>query len=397
MSLPSWATWSAEGAPCDFTLGVEEEIMLLDPAGWSLAQEIDRVLPALEPELGSHVTAETHKSALELRSRVHKSVAGVAAELGDLRGALDAQLRTLGLRAAASGTHPFAVWQETRVSTGPRYQRVYDSMRELARREPTFALHVHVGVASADAAVELMNRMRGYVPLLLALSGNSPYWQGRDTGLASARTPLFQAFPRVGIPRAFRDYADWVEAVDVLLRCEAFEEPTFLWWDVRPQPRFGTVEVRILDVQSTVSETVGLTALVQCIARLELVDSFMPREVLDRPELLEENRFIATRDGMDARLLDPVSERLVPARLQLDLLLEACLPHAQALGCVDELASVRSLAEGTGAARQLELARGRDGLPGLVSAMATLFTSDAVPGPEGEPAPEDVGLHAAAG
>ena len=397
MSLPSWARWSAEGPPCDFTLGVEEEIMLLDPAGWSLAQEIDRVLPALEPELGAHVTAETHKSALELRSRVHRSVAGVSAELGDLRGALEGQLRNLGLRAAASGTHPFAVWQETRVSTGPRYQRVYDSMRELARREPTFALHVHVGVASADAAIELMNRMRGHVPLLLALSGNSPYWQGRDTGLASARTPLFQAFPRVGIPRAFRDYADWVEAVDVLLRCEAFDEPTFLWWDVRPQPRFGTVEVRILDVQSTAAETIGLTALVQCIARLELADSYMPRELLERPELLEENRFIAARDGMDARLLDPVSERLVPARLQLDLLLEACVPHARALGCVEELASVRSLAEGTGAARQLELARGRDGLPGLVSAMATLFTSDAVPGPEGEPAPEDVGLHAAAG
>jgi carboxylate-amine ligase len=321
----------------------------------------------------------------------------VAAELQDLRGALDAQLRTLGLRAAATGTHPFAVWQETRVSTGPRYQRVYDSMRELARREPTFALHVHVGVASPDAAIQLMNSMRGHVPLLLALSGNSPFWQGRDTGLASARTPLFQAFPRVGIPRLFRDYADWVEAVDVLLRCEAFDEPTFLWWDVRPQPRFGTVEVRILDVQSTAAETVSLTALVQCIARLELMEPYMPREVLDRPELLEENRFIAARDGMDARLLDPVSERLVPARLQLDQLLEACLPHARALDCVDELASVRSLAEGTGAARQLELSRGRDGLPGLVSAMATLFTSDAVPGPEGEPAPEDVGLHATAG
>ena len=206
--------------------------------------------------------------------------------------------------------------------------------------------------------------MRGHLPLLLALSANSPLWQGRDTGLASARTPLFQAFPRVGIPRAFRDYRDWVEAVDVLLRCEAFEEPTFLWWDVRPQPRFGTVEVRILDAQSTVAETVGLTALVQCIARLELEEGFMPPEVLDRPELLEENRFIATRDGMDARMLDPVREALVPARLQLDTLLEACAPHAEALGCVDELLSVRALAEGTGAARQLELARGDDGLPG---------------------------------
>ena len=249
--------------------------MMLEPGAWSLAHEIDRVLPALEPELGAHVTAETHKSALELRSRPHKNVAGVAAELEDLRGALEAQLETLGLRAAASGTHPFAVWQEVRVSTGPRYQRVYDSMRELARREPTFALHVHVGVADPDAAIDLLNRMRGHLPLLLALSANSPLWQGRDTGLASARTPLFQAFPRVGIPRAFRDYDDWAETVDVLLRCEAFEEPTFLWWDVRPQPRFGTVEVRILDAQSTLAETVGLTALVQCIARLELEEGYL--------------------------------------------------------------------------------------------------------------------------
>ena len=109
--------------------------------------------------------------------------------------------------------------------------------------------------------------MRAHLPLLLALSVNSPFWQGRDTGLGSARTPLFQAFPRVGIPRAFEDYADWVEAVDLLIRCDAFPEPTFLWWDVRPQPRFGTVEVRILDAQTTVAETAALAALVQCIAR----------------------------------------------------------------------------------------------------------------------------------
>ncbi len=189
----------------------------------------------------------------------------------------------------------------------------------------------------------------------------------------------------MGIPRAFRDYADWVAAVEVLLRCGAFEEPTFLWWDVRPQPRFGTVEVRILDAQSTVAETVALTALVQCIARLELEEGYMTPEVLGHPELLEENRFIATRDGMDARMLDPVRERLVPARLQLDLLLEACLPHAHALGCAEELLSVRALADGIGAARQLELARGPKGLPGLVSALAALFTSHAPPGPEGEP------------
>ena len=149
-------------------------------------------------------------------------------------------------------------------------------MRELARREPTFALHVHVGVADPEDAVRLANRLRAHLPLLLALSANSPFWQGRDTGLASARTPLFQAFPRVGIPRAFDDYADYVEAVDLLIRCGAFPEPTFLWWDVRLQPRFGTVEVRIMDAQTTVEDTAALVALVQSIARLEVEEGFVP-------------------------------------------------------------------------------------------------------------------------
>ena len=155
----------------------------------------------------------------------------------------------MGLRAGSAGTHPTAVWTETKISSGARYQRIYNSMHELAHREPTFALHVHIGVSDPEAAIRLHNRMRAHVPLLLALSGNSRYWQGRNTGLASARTPLFQAFPRVGIPRAFASYAHYVETVDLLLRCEAFPEPTFLWWDVRPQPRLGTVEVRIMDAR----------------------------------------------------------------------------------------------------------------------------------------------------
>jgi carboxylate-amine ligase len=303
----------------------------------------------------------------------------VIAELTDLRAALDAQLRTLGLRAAAAGTHPFTVWQETRVSTGPRYQLVYNSMRELARREPTFGLHVHVGVADPDSAIALCNRLRAHLPLLLALSANSPLWQGRDTGLASVRTPLFQAFPRVGIPRAFRDYADWVETVDTLLRCEAFDDPTFLWWDVRPQPRFGTVEVRILDVQSSVAETAALVALVQSLAVLELEDGYAPDELVQRGELLEENRFIAARDGMDARLLDPVAERRIPARVQLADLLTACAPHARTLGCEHELLRVRSLAERPGARRQLELSRASGLLPGVVAALADLFHEEVPP------------------
>jgi carboxylate-amine ligase len=255
-------------------------------------------------------------------------------------------------------------------------------MRELARREPTFGLHVHVGVSSPAAAIELYNQLRAHLPLLLALSVNSPLWQGRDTGLASARTPLFQAFPRVGVPRAFRDYREWVEAVDVLLRCHAFSDPTFLWWDVRPQPRFGTVEVRILDVQSTVGETAALVALVQSLARLELEEGYASHELLSMPEVIQENRFIAARDGMDARLIDPVSERQIPARLQLEHLLEACVPHARELGCEPELASIASLAEGTGASRQLEDWRTSESMPAVVEALAARFTADGPPRPQ---------------
>ncbi len=368
--LPDWAVWQGGN---EYTLGAEEEVMLLNPHDWSLAQQIDRVLPRLPESMEGHVTRETHTSALELSTGVHQTAGGIHDELRSLRGQLDRELGALGLRAASAGTHPSTVWHETVVSTGPRYEAVYGSMRELARREPTFGLHIHVGVRGPADGIRLFNRMRVHLPLLLALSVNSPFWQGRDTGLASARTPLFQAFPRVGIPRAFRDYEDWVGAVDLLIRCDAFPEPTFLWWDVRPQPRFGTVEVRVLDAQTTTSEAAALAALVQCIARLEVEEGYVEATLVGAQEALEENRFIAARDGMDARLIDPAREQRTPAREQLDRLLEACAPHAAALGCERELALVATMAECTGAKRQLALARDEGRLPGLVEALADRF------------------------
>ena len=380
MTLPDWATWKRGH---EYTLGVEEEVMLLNPHDWSLAQQIDRVLPMLSEELSERVTPETHRSVLELNTTVHERAAGLSCELLDLRRMLEAELAPLGLTCASAATHPSTVWHETVVSTGERYKLVYGSMRELARREPTFALHVHVGVGDPEDGVRLANRMRGHLPLLLALSVNSPFWQGRDTGLGSARTPLFQAFPRVGIPRAFESYADWAETVGLLIRCDAFPDPTFLWWDVRPQPPLGTVEVRILDAQTTVAETTALAALVQCIARLEIVDGYVPDRLVAAQEVLEENRFLAARDGMNAELIDPVTERRVPAREQLRSLLDACLPHAAALGCERELAPIPTMGEHTGALRQLDLARGGDRLKGLVRTLAEQFCSEGYPDRDG--------------
>ena len=348
--------------------------MLLHASDSALASWIDSILPALATDLADHVDAETHSSALELRTGVHDGVPGAIAELAALRGELRDQLAGRRLRAACAGMHPSTVWQETRISGGERYQLLYASLRELARREPTFALHVHVAVPDPEDAVRAMNGLRRHLPLLLALSANSPFWQGRETGLASTRTPMFGAFPRVGLPRAFADYGDYVESIDLLLRCGAFPEPTFLWWDVRLQPRWGTVEVRIMDAQITVADSAALVALVQSLVHMEVSASAAPAPYQsDSTELLAENRFLAARDGMQARFLDPEIEGQVSAHDVLSSTLDACAPHADELGCRDELETARELSRHPGTERQRERAREGAGLGGLVAALADAF------------------------
>jgi carboxylate-amine ligase len=367
-----WSKWRHEHAT-DYDLGIEEEVMLLDPAnGWALAPAIDAVLAAWPEATRDSVSSETHASAVELRTGVHATVGAAIAELAELRAELARVLDGLGLAAGTAGVHPSAVWHEMQVSTRDRHQDVYGSMRELARREPTFALHVHVGLPSGEAGIAAFNRLRAHIPLLLGLSANSPFWQGRDTGLASARTPLFQAFPRVGIPRAFGSYGEYVRAVDLLLDCGAFPEPTYLWWDVRPQPKLGTVEIRIMDAQSTVGATASLVALVQSLTRLELVDGHADAALVHAPEVLDENRFLAARDGVDAELVDPVRSRAVPLREVAAEVVRACAPHAAVLGCAAQLAGLEALLANPGPARQRALAE-RDGLDGLVADLALEF------------------------
>jgi carboxylate-amine ligase len=370
---PAWAQWSPSGPGTAFTLGVEEEVMLLTPGSWSLAGAIDEVLPRLPAEIRAQASAETHAAAVELATGVHESVGSAMGELRRLRNALRETTADCGLAAATAGTHPFAVWRDVAVSSGARQALVYGSMRELARREPTFALHVHVGVPDPEDAIRVANRMRVHLPVLLALSANSPFWQGRDTGLASARTPLFQAFPRVGIPRAFADYEDWTSTVDLLVRCDAFPEPTFLWWDVRLQPTLGTVELRVMDSQTTLEESAALVALTQSLVRLELAEGYADPLAVRSTELLAENRFIAARDGVKAALIDPRAERRVPLIESMPALLDACRPHAEDLGCAAELDGVDALLADPGSDRQLEIARAADRLPGLVAALVELY------------------------
>src|SRR4051812_43885004 len=371
--LPAWAKWPTNPEFGAWTVGVEEEVMLLETDG-SPAWRSEDVLSIMPEHLAGHARGETHGLALELATNPHATVGEATSELRFMRAGLAATVRSLGLRAAVAGTHPLVTAEEVEVSPGARYQFLHQSLRELARREPTFALHVHVAVPDPALAVRAFNGMRAHVPVLLALAANSPFTRGRDSGLASARTPVFQAFPRTGIPREFASYAEYVEAIDVLLRCGAIPEPTFIWWDVRLQPKLGTIEIRVMDAQTRIRDTAALVALVQCLVRLEALDGMAEPELCFAPEVLDENRFLAARDGIPAQLLDPRRDRCVPASGRLATLVDACWPHARALGCQRELRLLAHLAGDPGAARQRAIASEPEGIPGLMRALEGEFS-----------------------
>src|SRR3954469_2310647 len=373
--LPSRSVWRASSLSDLLTIGIEEEFMLLDPHDWSLAYRSADVMSYLPYDLRARVTLETHAAVMEIATGVHHSVAGAVNELAGLRRRIARAVAGRGLRVAVAGTHPAAVWEDTVVSTHPRYRRIGESMRVLARREPTLATHVHIGVPSPHAAVDLMNRLRAHLPLLLALSANSPFWQGRATGFASTRTTVFDAFPRTGLPRVFRDYSGWVGTVDALLRSGAIADPSYLWWDARLQPRYGTVEIRIMDSQTTVEDVGALAALVQSLAVCELERPDTPEGGPTANELIEENRFLAARDGMQALLIDVASGGRIAAFDQLDQVLAACRPWADVLRCGRELEDVRRLGACNGAARQVAHAHGRD-LRAVTAQLARAYAAD---------------------
>ena len=345
--------------------------MLLRRRDHSLAQSSDEVLPRLSRDLHERTSPETHASVIELATGIHLDVAGAVGELVALRARLAGELGAIGLAAACAGTYPLGGADEVKVSGAARYGVVDGSMRMLARRSPTMALHVHVGVPAAKDAIRLLNSLREVMPVLVALSANSPFYEGRDTGFASARTVIFGAFPRTGTARRFGSYADYVETVQPLIASRALADPSFLWWDARLQPALGTVEVRVMDAQSTVADSAPLIALVQSFARLVL-EGESPNSGISA-EVLAENRFLAARDGLDARLIDPVKRRLVPVRTSAKTLVRRCRPHAAALGCGAELDQIARLAAANGADRQRARAE-QSGLVDLVATLSECFT-----------------------
>ena len=367
---PVWARWN-ESLERRYTVGVEEELMLLHRPDNSLAHSSDAVLARISPDLQRHTSPETHASVIELATGIHLDAPGAAAELAALRACLARELAAIGLAAACAGTYPLACADEVKVSGAARYGVVAGSMRMLARRPPTMALHVHVGVPDPEDAIRLLNALREVMPVLLALSANSPFYQARDTGFASARTAIFGAFPRTGTARRFVNYGDYVGTVQPLIASGALADPSFLWWDARLQPGLGTVEVRVMDAQSTIADSTPLVALVQSYARLALEDEYPDSHTA--PEILAENRFLAARDGLRAHLIDPNRRRLLPVQTPAEALLRRCRPHAAALGCGAELAQIDQLATANGADRQRAQAT-NSGLANLVQTLAECFT-----------------------
>ena len=346
--------------------------MLLDPErDCSMANRIDDVLEALPPEVASKASAETHACVVELRTAPHSTVAAAAAELARSRQSLDLALRDgLGLRAGSAGTHPTATCSEVDLSTGRRYQQIGATMRALVHREPTMAQHVHVAVPDAALAVRALDGLRDDLPLLLALSANSPFWRGHDSGFASMRTPIFSMFPRVGIPRRFGSYDEYLRVVEEMSRSEAIPDTGCLWWDARLRPRLGTVEVRIMDAQSRVTDAAALAAVVQCLVHRH---AYVQRTSDTGPEVLAENRFLAARDGPRARLIDDHATARRPARDALIELFDDCQGIAARLGCTSELAEAEALARDHGAARQRQYAR-RAGLSALPAWLGAEFS-----------------------
>jgi glutamate---cysteine ligase / carboxylate-amine ligase len=380
VSGSAWADWRRGGAP--YTVGAEEELMIVGGDRLELTPAGARVVEALPPELARRVSPETHASALEIQTGVHETVAGAAAELEALRATLARELEVLGLRAASAGTHPLALGLDTEVSPHERYQHLHRDLGALARREPTFALHVHTGLPTPEAGLRAYNHLRSQVPLLIGLSANSPFWRGRDSGLGSARTFIFNAFPRTGLPRAFGSYEEYVEALDGLMEAGAIPEPTFVWWDLRLQPALGTLEIRVMDAQPEVADTRSLIALVQCLVREAVEGDARPPPPL--PEIVDENHFIAARDGADAALIE--GGRRVPLRTVLDGVIARCREHADALGCDAELDAVSALARDSGASRQRRAAA-KHGVSGVTATLADAYAAPAVRRPLPRPAP----------
>jgi len=343
-----------------YTLGVEEEYMLLDPVSFDLVQHIDTVLAAVEGhELQSQVNAELMQSVLEIATPVCHTASDVHGELAKLRGYVCGVAREEGVRVGSAGTHPFSLYERQRITAKDRYRALVDRLQYVARRELIFGMHIHVAVDDADKAIRIVNGLLPQLAPLLALSASSPFWRGEATGLASTRQMIFAAFPRSGPPPRFYDYADYAEVVGQLERTGCIADYTHIWWDIRPHPRLGTIEFRICDAVTRMEDAVAIAAYCQAVVKQLSERHDAGEEIPSYHRILtSENKWLAARYGLEAPVMDLATGRRnrIPIAQLVRRTLREIEPHARELGSERELEGIHAILDrGNGAERQLRI------------------------------------------
>jgi glutamate---cysteine ligase / carboxylate-amine ligase len=342
-----------------FTLGVEEEFQIIDPETRELRSHVQEMLEEGVRVLKERVKPEMHQSVMEIGTGICKDAGEVRRDVSELRSEIIRLADKSGMKVAAAGTHPFSSWEDQLIYPDERYAAIVEEMQLVARANLIFGLHVHVGIADRALALQIMNEARYFLPHFLALSTNSPFWLGRNSGLKSYRTKVFERFPRTNIPEVFQTPAEFDDYVRILVKTNCIDNGKKIWWDVRPHPFFDTIEFRICDVPMRLDETVAIAALIQaiCAKLFQLREKNLGWRSYRRAFLLE-NKWRAARYGIEGKLIDFGKEIEVPFRDLVEEMLEFVDDVVDELGSRRELETIRWILEnGSGADRQLAVYR----------------------------------------
>jgi carboxylate-amine ligase len=338
------------------TIGVELELQLIDQDTFALTNRIDDILAALPENLREVVKPELMQSYIEINTGVCETVAEAGADLQGKLEAIEKGIDKLGIRLLWAATHPFSSWRDQVVTVDDRYYRLVELMQDVARRLVTFGLHVHVGVDTGDKAINICDRMRRYLPLLLAMSSNSPFWENRKTGLHSNRSKIMEGLPTAGLPHQMRNWSEYVWVINHLITTGFINSIREIWWDIRPHHNFGTVEVRVCDMPPNLNQVLGITALVQCLVTVISDEVDEGTYQLDyHPMMVQQNKWRATRFGAEAQLVNSDDNEQYSVTESVTRLVERLRPVAEKLNCSDELESALTIPARTGAEQQLAI------------------------------------------
>lgn len=340
-----------------FTLGIEEEYMVIDPVTRELTSHDQKIVELASQVLKDHVKAEMHQAVVEVGTGICKDVGEAREDIRRLRKLVSEVAAGLNLKIGAAGTHPFSHWTTQLITPNPRYDEIVNEMQEAARSNLIFGLHVHVGIADKNMAIHIMNSIRYFLPHVYALSSNSPFWEGRNTGFKSFRTKVFDKFPRTGLPDYFNDWDDYKNYINLLIKTNCIDNAKKIWWDVRVHPFFDTIEFRICDVPMLIEETMAITAIFQAlVVKLYKLRLKNMNFIMYNRALINENKWRASRYGIDGKLIDFGKQMELDTRSLILELLDFIDDVVDELGSRESITYVHTiLKDGTGADRQLKV------------------------------------------